>query len=134
MKKILLIAAVIISLMLVAIVVLPLVIDADQFRPVIQNELSTILGRETTIGHLDLSILRGNLNAADISISDDTAFSSAPFVRAQSLQVGIDLIPMIFSHTLHIRSISLQKLQFALLRSTSGQWNFSSVGPRVKGK
>jgi AsmA protein len=134
MKKILLIAAVIIGVVLVAIIALPFVIDADQFRPEIQNKLTAMLGREMTIGHLDLSVLRGNLNAADISISDDPAFSSAPFVRAQSLNVGIDLIPLIFSRTLHIRSISLQKPQVALLRSTSGQWNFSSVGQHVKDK
>jgi AsmA protein len=134
MKKILLIAAVIIVVALMAIVALPFVIDADKFRPAIQNELSTMLGREMTIGHLTLSVLRGNINAADISISDDAAFSSAPFVRAQSLDVGIDLIPLIFSRTLRVRSISLHKPQVALLRSTSGQWNFSSVGPRAKGK
>src|SRR5437870_4164807 len=73
-------------------------------------------------------------DSVDISISDDAAFSSAPFVRAQSLDVGIDLIPLIFSRILRVRSISLQKPEVALLRSTSGQWNFSSVGPRAKGK
>ena len=83
MKKILLIAAVIVGVVLVAIIALPFVVDADQFRPAIQSELSAILGREMTIGHLDLSVLRGNLKAADISISDDPAFSSTPFVRAQ---------------------------------------------------
>jgi len=127
-KKFWLIAGVIIGVVLVAIIALPFVIDADQFRPAIQNEMTAILGREMTIGHLDLSVLRGNLKAADISISDDASFSSAPFVRAQSLEVGIDLIPLIFSRALHIRSISLQKPQVALLRSTSGQWNFSSIG------
>jgi len=134
MKKILLITAVVIGVALVAAIALPFVIDVDQFRPTIQNELSAMLGREMTIGHLDLSIVRGHLKAADISISDDAAFSSAPFVRAQSLEVGIDLIPLIFSRTVHIRSITLQKPQVALLRSTSGQWNFSSIGQQVKGK
>ena len=71
MKKILLITAVIIGVVLVAIIALPFVIDADEFRPAIQNELSSILGREMTIGHLDLSVLHGNLRAADIPISDD---------------------------------------------------------------
>jgi AsmA protein len=133
-KKFWLITAVIIGVVLVAIIALPFMIDADQFRPAIQNELNGMLGREMTIGHLDLSVWRGTLKAADISVSDDAAFSSEPFVRAQSLEVGIDLIPLMLSRTLHIRSISLQKPQVALLRSTSGQWNYSSVGQRVKGK
>lgn len=120
--------------MLVSAIALPFVINGDQFRPEIQTKLSAMLGREITIGHLDLSAVHGNLKAADISISDDPAFSSAPFVRAQSLEVGIDLIPLIFSHTLHIRSIELQNPQVVLLRSASGQWNFSSIGQHAKGK
>jgi len=133
-KKYWLIAVVILGVVLAAIVALPFVIDVNQFRPAIQNSLNAALGRETTIGNLELSVLRGNLKVSDISISDDAAFSSAPFVRAQSLEVGIDLIPLIFSHTLHIRSISLEKPQVALLRSTAGQWNFSSLGPSAKGQ
>ena len=74
-----LIAAVIIGVVLVAIITLPFVIDADEFRPAIQNELNAMLGRETTIGHLDLSVWHGTLKAADISISDDAAFSSVSF-------------------------------------------------------
>jgi AsmA protein len=133
MKKLLLITAIVIGVILAAIIALPFVINADQFRPEIQNKLSAMLGREITIGHLDLSAMGGNLQAADITISDDPAFSSTPFVRAESLNVGIDLIPLIFSHTVHIRSIVLQHPQVVLLRNASGQWNFSSVG-QAKGR
>ena len=52
MKKIRLIVGIIIGVVLVAIIALPFVINADQFRPAIQNELSAMLGREMTIGHL----------------------------------------------------------------------------------
>src|ERR1700733_6987489 len=132
MKKTLLIAGIIIGVLLVAAVALPFVINADQFRPEIQTKLSAMLGREMTIGRLDLSVVRGNLTASDISISEDPAFGPAPFVRAESLEAGVDLIPLIFSRAVHIRSIALQKPQVALLRSASGQWNFSSVGQHAQ--
>ena len=134
MKKLLLIAAILIGVILAAAIALPFVINGDQFRPEIQTKLSAMLGREITIGHLDLSAVHGTLQAADITISDDPAFSPMPFVRAESLNVGIELMPLIFSHTVHIRSIALQNPQVVLLRNASGQWNFSSIGQPAKGK
>ena len=127
-KKFWLIAAAVIGVLLLAIIALPFVISGDQFRPAIQDELHATLGREVRIGHLDLSIVQGNLKADEISIVDDPAFSSAPFVLAKTLEVGIDLVPLIFSRALHIRSITLRGAQVVLLRSSSGKWNFSSLG------
>src|ERR1035437_4748872 len=96
-KKFWLIAAAVIGVLLLAIIALPFVVSVDQFRPAIQDELHATLGREVRIGHLDLSIVQGNLKADEISIVDDPAFSSAPFVLAKTLEVGIDLVPLIFS-------------------------------------
>ena len=127
-KKTLLILAAIIGLILVAVIVLPFVISVDRFRPVIQEKLDTALGRNVSIGRLDLSVARGDLLATDISISDDPAFGSAPFVRAKSFEVGVDLMPLIFSRALNIRSITLDEPQVVLLRSSNGKWNFSSLG------
>ena len=91
-KKSWLLAAVIIGVVLVAIITLPFVIDADQFRPAIQNELNAMLGREMTIGHLDLSVWRGTLKAADISVSDDAAFITYQG-GYHDLELGLTRIP-----------------------------------------
>jgi AsmA protein len=120
------------GLIVLAIVALPFLISADRFRPAIQNQLTALLGRPVAIGHLDFSVLGGDLSAENISIGDDPAFSNSPFIQAKSLAVGVELIPLIFSRAIHIRSIALREPDVVLLRSSSGKWNFSSLGESEK--
>src|SRR5437868_3372857 len=127
-KQYLLIAAGVLALLVVAVLALPFLIDVDQFRPRIEAQLTSSLGRQVRLGHLQWSLIHGDLSAADISIADDRTFSKAPFVRASSLDVGVELMPLITSRALHVRSLTLRQPEVRLLRSSAGIWNFSSLG------
>jgi AsmA protein len=142
-KKLFVIAGIVVGVLLVVLVVLPLVINVDQFRPQIQAQISSALGRKVEIGKLSLSLLSGGVTASDMTISDDPAYSNQPFLKAKTLDVGVDLMGMIFSRSLSVRSITLEKPELQLLRTASGKWNFSSIGnanaaptpaPRGRGK
>ena len=100
----------------------------NSFRPKIEAELSSSLGRQVKIGNLSLSIFSGSISADNISIADDPAFSKNPFVTAQSLKASVDVMPLIFSKTLHINGITLEAPQIMLLKAANGDWNFSSIG------
>jgi len=88
------IAGVVIVVILFA---LPFFINVNSFKPKIESELSTALARTATVGNLSLSILTGSVTAEDISIADDPAFSKSPFLTAKSIQIGVELLPLIFS-------------------------------------
>ncbi len=122
------ILAIVAVLLLVAIIALPFLIDVNQFRPKLQSEISDALGREVKVGNLKLSLLSGGIDADDISIADDPAFSRFPFVRAKSLQVGVELKPLVFSRQVRITAVSLVQPEITLIRSKSGEWNFSGIG------
>ncbi|MGH9511185.1 MAG: AsmA family protein [Terriglobales bacterium] len=126
--KALKIIGIIIGILVVVVVALPFVINVNDFRPRIETEISSAIGREVKIGNLKLSILSGGVSADDLSIADDPAFSTTPFVRAKTLVVGVQIIPLIFSKSLQITNISLVEPQVILLRSPSGKWNFSTLG------
>lgn len=126
------ILGVVVILLLVAIIALPFLIDANQFRPKLESEISGALGREVKIGNLKLSLLSGGVAADDISIADDPAFSRSPFVHARSLQVGVELKPLIFSRQIRITRVSLEQPEITLIRSDPGQWNFSSIGGKAE--
>jgi AsmA protein len=128
MKRALLIIGIVVALLLVVAVTLPLFFDADSFRPRIEAELQQALARPVKIGHLSLSLLAGGVSAADISIADDPAFSSKPFLQAKSLDVGLDLWPLIVSRALNVHSITVVGPQVTLLHTPGGRWNFSSLG------
>ena len=118
MKRPVKIIGIIVAVLLVVVVALPFVLDVNTYRPRIEAELSSALGREVKIGNMKLSILSGGVSADDLSIADDPAFSKTPFVRAKTLNVGVQMIPLIFSKSLQITNIEIDEPQVTLLRSS----------------
>lgn len=118
----------VIAVLIVVILVLPFLIPVNSFRPTIEEKASAALGRKVQIGDLRLSLLRGSLSAENLSIGDDPKFSSSPFLTADSLHVGVELMPLIFSKTLKITGITIDTPQVTLLHNAAGVWNFSSLG------
>jgi len=128
MKLTLKIIALIVGLLIVIAIAIPFFIDANTFRPTLETDLTSALGRQVKVGNLSLSLLSGSVSADDISIADDPAFSKSPFVQAKSLKVGVELVPLIFSKTLNVTELTLNQPEISLVRSDNGQWNFSSLG------
>ena len=107
---------------------IPFFVNADTFRPKIEEELSNSLGRNVTLGHLSFSLITGSLVAENISIADDPAFSSAPFLGAKELRIGIKLWPLIFHHSVQITNFTVNSPSMQLIHAANGTWNFSSLG------
>jgi hypothetical protein len=128
MKKPIVIVAIVIGVILLVLIVAPFFINADQFRPQIETSLSQELGRKVQLGHVSVSLFSGSLSVDQISIADDPADSSQPFLTAKSLSVGIDVMPLIFSRDLRVHSLKFNDPQVQLLRTAAGQWNFASLG------
>jgi AsmA protein len=128
MKRALKIIGIVVAVILLVVIALPFLVNVNSFRPRLESELSAALGRQVKVGNLSLSILSGSVSAEDLSISDDPAFSKDPFIRAKALKVGVEVMPLIFSKTLHVNDITLDKPEISLLRDAAGKWNFSSLG------
>jgi AsmA protein len=128
MKRILKIAAIAFAILFVILIALPLLINVNSFRPKIESELGSALGRQVTVGNLSLSILSGSVVADKIAIADDPAFGKPPFITAKSLKVGVELMPLIFSKQVNVTEIKLEEPEITLLKAANGKWNFSSVG------
>jgi AsmA protein len=128
MKRVARVLGILVAVLLVIAVSLPFLIDANQFRPRLDAELTKALGRDVKLGDLKLSILSGGVTATDLSIADDPAFSRANFLSAQKLAVGVELQPLIFSKKLNVTDIEIDRPEISLIQSASGVWNFSSLG------
>ncbi|MDP8982942.1 MAG: AsmA family protein [Acidobacteriota bacterium] len=116
-------------LLLVAVLFsLPFLINANEFRPMLEARLSQGLAREVKLGDLKFSLWSGGVTASDLAIADHPAFSKAPFLRAKSLTVSAALLPFIFSRKLQVTGLIIDQPEIALLRSAPGQWNFSNIG------
>ena len=126
--KVLIACAGIAGLLVATMLGLMLFFDANQFRPQLEQTMGEALGRKVTIGGLKAALFSGGVAVEDLSIADDAAFGAAPFVTAKAVTVGVDLLPLIFSRTVRVQALRLKDPQVVLLRSASGQWNFSGLG------
>ena len=129
MKRFLKILGIVIAILIVIAIAVPFFVDANAFRPKLESELSDALGRQVKVGNLSLSLLTGSVKADNISIADDPQFSQSPFIQANDLKVGVEMLPLIFSRTLNVTELTLDQPQINLVKSENGtRWNFSSLG------
>ena len=132
MKRLLLIAGVIFVVLIGAIAALPFLVDPNRFRPMLESELSRALAREVKLGDLKLALWKGSVTASDLSIADDPAYSKAPFVKAKSLSIQVEVWPFLSSRKLNVTGLAIDQPVIALIESPSGEWNISSLGGAAK--
>lgn len=132
-KKPLMIIGGIVVVLFLIILALPLFINANQFKPTLETQLTTALGRPVGIGDISLSIFSGGVTVTDVSIGDDPAFSKSPFLTTKSLSVGVELLPLIFSKKLEVRSLAVKDPEVNLIHAANGTWNYSSLGGNASG-
>lgn len=119
--------AIILVVILAVLVIVPFFVNADAFRPVIQEKASAALGRQVTLGHLKLSLFTGSLEANDIAIADDPAFSRVPFLSAHQLAIGVEVMPLLFHRQLRVTRFTVDSPSIQLIQAANGRWNFSSL-------
>jgi AsmA protein len=115
-------------LLVIIIALIPLFVNADTFRPVLEGQISAALGRKITLGHLSFSVLSDSLVADNVSVADDPAFGAAPFLQAKSLHIGVEAGPLLFHRQVRITNFSADSPSINLIHAQNGTWNFSSLG------
>jgi len=105
------------------------VVDLDQYLPKISSQISSVLKRPVSVGHLGLGIsLKGiTLDAGPIVIADDPNFTQEPFMTADRVRLAVDYAYLIFKHKLRVRSLSFQSPEIHLIRSEGGKYNIQSL-------
>ena len=118
----------VVAAVILLIVIVPLFVNADAFRPELESELSNALGRKVTLGHLSFSLWSGSVVADNLAIADDPAFSTEPFLQAKSLHVGVKVGDFLFHHQLNVTKFVADAPQIQLISGEKGIWNYSSLG------
>jgi AsmA protein len=122
------VAIVLVAVFVLVVVVVPFFVNADAFRPAIERELSSSLGRQVTLGRLNFSLISGSVDANKLAVSDDPLFSSTPFLEADKLEIGVAVGQFLFHHSIEITNITVDSPSIHLIHAQNGMWNFSSMG------
>jgi AsmA protein len=122
------IVASIAGVVILAVAAVPLFVNVNSFKPTIEGQLTTALGRQVKLGHLSLSLLSGTVVARDLHVADDLQFSTSPFATASALRIGVEMRPLIFHRQIRVTSIEVDTPQIHLVHAATGAWNFSTIG------
>ena len=128
MRRPVLILIITLAVLLVIVLAIPFLVDANQFRPAIESNLTKSLRRDVKISDLKLNIWSGTVTASGLSVAEDPAFGQTSFLRAKALTLSIDLWQALISHKLNVRGIDIDSPEIALIQTPAGLWNFSSLG------
>ena len=122
------IAAAVVGIIIVAIAAIPLFVNVNTFKPLIEEQLTTAVGRQVKLGKLSLSILSGTVVASDLSVADDPQYSAQPFVTATELRIGVQMRPLIFQRKILVTGLTIDTPNIHLVHAATGAWNFSTIG------
>jgi AsmA protein len=132
MRKLLIAVGVIVVLLIAAALILPHLIDVNQYHGQIQSQLEKRLGRQVTLGNMGLRLFPPAFDVENTIIAEDPRFGSdRPFATADKLAVSVKFWPLLRKQ-LEVNSLELLHPHIELVRNAQGVWNFATLGQESK--
>jgi len=119
-RTLIFIAAGLLLLIVGAVLALPLLLDVNQYRGLIQAEAEKAIGRKVTLGEMSLSLLPFGISVSPIDVQD--------LVSAESVTVGARLMPLVFGGTIEVSKVVIESPEVTLARRADGTWSVSDLG------
>lgn len=123
------IVGIVFALIVIAAVVLPLMVDPNDFRDDIADAVRDQTGRELSIeGDLKLSVIPWlGVEVGRASLSNAPGLGDEPMVAIEGASVGVKLIPLL-SRRLEVSQITLDGARINLYRGASGSnWELTGA-------
>lgn len=118
------------ALVLLALVVPPL-ISMGRFHARIDRSIGRALGRQVTIGAVNLRLLpQPGFDLQRLVVADDPSFSAEPMLRADEVTAYLRLSSL-WRGRLEIARLSLQNPSLNLVRRHDGRWNVYALLERT---
>src|SRR5512140_1649362 len=132
MRKLGIAIAVIVVVLIVAALIVPHLIDVNQYHGQIQAQLQKRLGRQVTLGKMALRLFPPAFDVENTTMAEDPHFATnRPFATADKLAVSVKFWPLL-SKQLEVNSLELVHPHIELVRNAQGVWNFATLGQEQK--
>ncbi len=119
----------IVLLVIVVALVLPFVIDPNDFRQPLSDEVKNRTGRELAIGQISFSLFPWlGLSLQDLQLGNAAGFSAREMVKLKTLNVHVELMPL-FHEQLKIDRIVIDGLVLNLEKNSKGIGNWQDLIP-----
>jgi uncharacterized protein involved in outer membrane biogenesis len=132
-KKLLIAAGVIVGLPLITLAVLPFIVDANRFRPLVQDQLRQRLQSPVSIGNMQLKTFPLSIRVSDLVIGQPAGLATLPpMLSVKEASVGVAFVPLLMRE-LKIGAVRLVSPRIELVRGVSGAWNYAAGGASSRG-
>ncbi len=127
--------AVVLLLVVAAIVVLPMVVDPNDFKGEIVERVQKQTGRDLKIaGDLDLSVFPWlGVQVDGVELSNAPGFAKTPFVSVKSASIRVKLMPLL-NKQLEVDAVELDGVALNLARKANGTSNWDDLAKGGKDK
>ena len=119
----------IVVLIVVALLLIPLFVDVEQYKPQIEKQVSDLTGRPFTLGgKLSLSLFPwAGLYLSDLHLGNPPGFQEKDFVSVKSFEVRVKLLPLI-SKDIQVKRFIVEGPRIVLELGKDGRGNWEGIG------
>ncbi len=120
--------------LILALLLAPMFVDLQKYKPEIEKRVSEATGRPFTLGgDLELTLFPwAGVYVSDVRLGNPEGFDRKDFISLKSFEVKVKLIPLI-SKEVRIRGIRLERPRIVLIRRKDGHTNWEGLGTRPGG-
>lgn len=117
------------ALLIIVLLVLPALIDVNNYRGQITSQLEQRLGRKVSLGALSLSVFPSvKIGVDQAAIGDDPQFAKDDFIKAKSIRLQIGLGSLLRGKP-QVGGLELTEPEVVMIKEPGGKWNWGTLKP-----
>ncbi len=115
------------GLLVIALVVMPLFLDVNNYKPQISQAVEKATGRALQIGNIEASLFPWvGVRLTDLHLANRTGFSPRDFLSVESVDIQVALLPLL-SKEIEIKQFKLDAPELFLERNAEGAGNWEDL-------
>jgi AsmA protein len=124
-----------VALVILALLIVPMFIDVQEYKPRIETMVSDATGRPFRIGgDINLSLFPWvGISLSELHLGNPEGFEEKDFLNVKFFEVRIKLIPLI-SKDIQVKRFILENPRIVLVKNKSGRGNWEGLGKPPKEK
>jgi len=129
LKWVLILGAGLFILVVAALLIVPMFVDVQKYKPEIEKRVSAATGRPFAIGgQLELSLFPwAGLAFSDLHLGNPPGFKEKDFVSVKSFEARVKLLPLL-SRDVQVKRFILEGPRIVLEKSKTGQGSWEGIG------
>ncbi|MCD6297112.1 MAG: AsmA family protein [Deltaproteobacteria bacterium] len=118
-----------IVLVIAALLIIPMFVDIQKYKPEIEKKVAEATGRPFNLGgDLSLSLFPwAGISLSDLHLGNPSGFTEKEFVTVESFEVRVKLLPLI-SKDIQVKRFILKGPRIVLERLKDGRGNWEGIG------